>query len=272
VGLAAGCGSGYNASGRGGIGGPGGAAWMGGASGTGSPGGTSGAGGAGSPVVYPPCSSGEPWTVVDGICAPSGFPFVQYAFAQSNQCPVIKVCPTSPVGTTIRLSQPAAGTLCVSGTNPNSGNITGILVGFTVFSTEGVSPTYQKVLEMFNADLLGITQVRFTIDRPPSAGVSVWANALHSNVCNAACFSVAFALASPITATGTTTITTTASFTDFTANPVQTFDTRALASIGFDVGPGDFDFCVRDFQFLDAQGVEVKPKSVTQVDASADGG
>jgi hypothetical protein len=240
---------------------------MGGASGTGSPGGTSGTGGAGSPVVYPPCSSGEPWTVTDGICAPSGFPFVQYAFAHSNLCS--GVCPTSPVGTTIRLSQPAAGTLCVSETNPNSGDITGILVGFTVFSTEGVSATYRKVLKMFNADLLGITQFRFTIDNPPPGGVGVGADTIHSTECAALdCLWFGFTVPNRITASGTRTV----AFTDFVADPVRRFDTRGLDEIGFDVGPGDFDFCLRDFQFLDAQGVEVKPKSVSQVDASADGG
>jgi hypothetical protein len=35
--------------------------------------------------------------------------------------------------------------------------------------------------------------------------------------------------------------------------------TRALDEMGFDVAPGDFDFCVRDFQFLDASGAVVEP-------------
>jgi hypothetical protein len=247
--LAAACGSGHNATGMGGSGGTGEMGGMGGAAGIG---GMAGA------AVYPTCASGQGGSVVDGICAPSGFPFVQDAFAHSNLCSGI--C-TTAAGTTIHLSQPADGTLCLSGSNPNAGDATGILLSFTEFSSAGLTATHGTVLKMFNADVLGITKVRFTIDRPPPAGVSVWADTLHSTECNNNdCITWGFALASPITATGTTSVTTTASFTDFIPTPPQTFDTRALDAIAFDVGQGDFDFCVRDFQFLDASGAVVLPK------------
>jgi len=41
----------------------------------------------------------------------------------------------------------------------------------------------------------------------------------------------------------------------------QTFDTSAIQHIEFGVGPepGDYDFCLSDFKFLDAAGNEVKP-------------
>ena len=39
----------------------------------------------------------------------------------------------------------------------------------------------------------------------------------------------------------------------------QTFDTSALQHFVFAVGPGDYDFCLQDFRFLDAAGNEVKP-------------
>jgi hypothetical protein len=222
-------------------------------------GGAAGMGGMAGPVVYPTCASGQAWSVIDGICAPSGFPFVQAAFAHSNLCS--GVCPTTPAGTTIHLSQPADGTLCLSGSNPNAADKTGIILSFNVVSSAGLTATHDTVLKMFNADVQGITQVRFTIDRPPPAGVSVWADTLHSTECNNLdCLTGSFALASPITATGTTSVTTTASFTDFIPNPPQTFDTRALSDIAFDVGQGDFDYCLRDFQFLDASGAVVLPK------------
>ena len=251
--LAAACGSGHDATGMGGAGGTGGAA------GTGD---MAGAGGAGSPVVYPSCASGAPWTVIDGVCAPSGFPFVQYAFPHSNLCGAAFACPTTPSGTTIRMSQPAAGTLCVSGTDPSAGDSTGIILGFPAFAAEGLTATYQKVFTRFNADLLGITQFRFTIDRPPPAGVSVWANSLTSDVCipPSGCFSVASTLPNPLVATGTaTSVTSTVPFADLVANPPAALESRSLASISFDVGQGDFDFCVRDFQFLDASGAVVAP-------------
>ncbi len=72
------------------------------------------------------------------------------------------------------------------------------------------------------------------------------ATTLHSDVCNGTdCITFGFALPNRITAAGTTT----AHLVDFVNNPPQTFDTRAVDAIGFDVGPGDFDFCVRDFHF-----------------------
>jgi hypothetical protein len=226
--------------------------------GMGAMGGAAGMGGMAVGPDYPTCASGKAWSVIDGICAPSGFPFVQDAFAHSNLCS--GVCPTTPAGTTIHLSQPADGTLCLSGSNPNAGDDTGILLSFTMFASAGLTATHATVLKMFNADVLGITQVRFTIDRPPPAGVSVSADTLHSTECNNNdCITWGFKLASPITASGTTSVTATASFTDFIPTPPQTFDTRALDAISFDVGQGDFDFCVRDFQFLDASGAVTSP-------------
>ena len=58
----------------------------------------------------------------------------------------------------------------------------------------------------------------------------------------------------------TSVATTTVSFADLVSSPPGMLETRALATLGFDVGPGDFDFCVRDFQFLDASGAVVLPK------------
>jgi hypothetical protein len=253
AGLTVACGSGYNATGMGGAGGTSGAVGTGGAA---------GASDAGAPtaLVAPECTADA-----NAPCAPSGFPFVQFSIAHSDAC--AGACTeTSPVGTTIRFSQPATGTLCLSGTNlaPNG---TGIALIFTVFSDE-VFAGYHKVLNgFFNADLLGITQLRFTIDNPPPAGVQVSADTIHQNECNGVdCLWFGFIVPGHITESGTSTV----AFTDFVADPVRRFDTRGLDAIGFDVGPGDFDFCVRDFHFLDANGSEVKPPSVSQVDASAD--
>jgi hypothetical protein len=42
-------------------------------------------------------------------------------------------------------------------------------------------------------------------------------------------------------------------------DPSQTFDTNALQFLGFEPGEGSFDFCVRDFRFLDASGAQITP-------------
>lgn len=243
LGLAAACGSDHVAVGTGGALGAGGTV------------GLSGTGGAVDaappPIVQPACVSGE-----NTICLPSGFSFVKATFAHSNTCNGI--CPAaSPVGPwTILLSQPQAGTLCMSGTNPDPTG-TGLALSFPEFGQ--LSPGTLMVLKRFNADLLNITQVRFTIDSPPSGGISVSATTLNSDVCNGNDCRLGFALPNRITASGTTT----ASLVDFISDwnpPKPVFDTRALDTIDFAVGPGDFDFCVHDFQFLDANGAVVLPK------------
>ena len=226
---------------------------IGGAGGAGSPGGASGTSGAVdaglTPLVVPVCVNGE-----NAICLPSGFPFVPAALAHSDACN--GGCLTgSPPGTTILFSQPVTGTLCLSGTN-STPHGTGLAIKFTVVALLGPVPDHVMVLHRFNADLLGITQVRFTIDRPPAAGLSVSAMTIHSDVCNGIdCLTLGFTLPNLITEPGTTT----ALLTDFVNNPPQPFDTRALDSMDFVAGPGDFDFCVRDLQFLDASGVPVTP-------------
>jgi hypothetical protein len=57
---------------------------------------------------------------------------------------------------------------------------------------------------------------------------------------------------------------TTARLVDFLQrdpqSPNQTVDTSSLEHIGFiPAEPGSYDFCVRDFKFLDDTGVEVTP-------------
>ncbi len=119
--LAAGCGSSHDATGTGGTGGSGGAPGTGGSGGSGGVAGTGGAYGrcrrrqTGTHPPPPPCVSGG-----NTACLPSGFPFVQSAFADSKACNGI--CPAaSPTGpSTILFSQPKAGTLCLSGTNLDS--------------------------------------------------------------------------------------------------------------------------------------------------------
>ena len=49
----------------------------------------------------------------------------------------------------------------------------------------------------------------------------------------------------------------TIAFSDFINDSGVSFDTRALNDILFEVNPGTFDFCVHDFQFLDANGAVV---------------
>jgi len=114
-------------------------------------------------------------------------------------------------------------------------------------------------------------QVAFTIDSPPSGGVTVLGAVVKQLDCpgsanGTACRTTGFRW---VTAPGSQTpvIITAAGqqiapFANFeqsnsAASPI--FDITALDSFAFLVGPGSLDFCVHDFRLLDAAGEEVKP-------------
>src|SRR5260221_2102641 len=106
-------------------------------------------------------------------------------------------------GATIRLTQPEAGTLCLSGTDPKGG--TRFVVGFPETSIEMLDYRNFKVVTRFNAQLKQITGVKFTIDlHPPLDGVEVSAATLHSDDCTwASACAWEFKLPNPITESGT---------------------------------------------------------------------
>jgi hypothetical protein len=261
--LTAACGSDHSATDTDGVAGTGGtastadAATTGDTAGTGGTAGTVDAAADARTFVLPPCINGE-----NAVCHPSGFPFVGATFPNSDWCNGA-MCLAAPPdgGMTIRLSQPETGTLCLSGTAKRK------VAGFTSFIMLFVEQDRSgTIVNWLNADVLGITQVRFTVDRPPPGGVSVWATTVKKTVGCAFlpdCLTFGFNLPQRITESGTTT----ASWADFDPDSGPRFDARALGNIGFDVFKGDddagvasldYDFCVRDFQFLDANGVEVK--------------
>ena len=206
-----------------------------------------------------PCASGH--------CAPSGFPFVTSSRAISDAC-VDQGCPllaaNTPVGkTTATLSQPESGKLCLSGTvSPGGWAFLGVL-----FSVKSQDQT--EILKKFDAAWLGITQLEFTIDSPPSGGVGVHAGISLSSTCTddkLDCLSSPFSLMTGPSSSARVNITSPgrviAPFANFKqTDGNQSFDTSALDDLGFDVGPGSYDFCVHGFKLLDAQGNEVAPKS-----------
>jgi hypothetical protein len=210
---------------------PGGASTGGSDSGGSNIGGESGGAGA------QPCQEGF-------ICQPSGFPFVGLTFAHSDHCSGAD-CPL--------LTQPEPGTLCLSGAAP----VAGADPHFPLIFGDG------GLLPPFDAAALGITQVSFTIDSPPPAGVFVeggivWRESVDCRVDPRSCIQFGFYLP-PITEAGTTI----AAFTDFVqrdpASPYQSFDPQKLSTLKFGVHEGAYSFCLRDFKFLDAADHEVVP-------------
>jgi len=197
-----------------------------------------------------------------GLCAPSGFPFVNAAVAVSDACG--STCPLLAADTTVgettaTLSQPEAGKLCLSGV-VSPGGWAQILLVFAVRSQDRT-----EILKKFDANALGITQAAITIDSPPSDGLSVSAAITTATSCPGdltACITFGFDLmtapGSSVVANYTAPGQVIAPFAHFKqAVGTQSFDTTALQSLAFIVGTGSYDFCIHDFKFLDAQGNEV---------------
>jgi hypothetical protein len=210
----------------------------------------------------PTCVSGSPL-----ICQPSGFPFATIAGATSDACAGSRLgeCASPPLSaTTASLTLAETGQLCLTGTVAANDGYAKIVLIFTTFNLERT-----KVLKAFNADALGITQAAFTIDSPPSGGVTIDAAVVTATECPASpgdCFTQGFDLrtdsSTGMLASFTTPGPKVAPFTNFKqsdSSVSRTFDTSALHHLEFIVGQGDFNFCVHDFKFLNAAGAEVTP-------------
>jgi hypothetical protein len=248
--LIAACGSDPVATGNAGAKGTGGTAGAGGVADTDAAAntdGTSDAGVAGT-VALMNCVSGE-----NGVCHPTGFAFVTAAFPVTDWCAGAACLAPTPAGQhAIHLSQPEEGTLCLSGTVLPGTTFGALNIIFVVTSRDGT-----VVLKTFNAKGLNITKVAFTIDRLPAGGLSVNTGTIVKRECVDGllpnCIMFGFELP-VITAAGPQL----APFTDFSPSSGVIFDGSSISHIGFTVsGPGDYDFCVRDFRFLNANNVVV---------------
>jgi hypothetical protein len=215
------------------------------------------------------CPSADP----SYICSPNGFAFAQLALAISDYCkgPVANcaLAKTIPTGeTTANVSQPAAGTLCLSGVVA-PGGWAQLGLEFLVYTSDG-----NAIASRFDAKALGITQVQFAVDTPPSGGLLVEAAVNTDEPCPSNepecptlcsniphdCFTYGFGLMTDPGSSVPLDITTTGTIIAPFGNFEQTvdnhnFDTSAIHHISFNLASkGPFDFCIHDFEFLDAQG------------------
>jgi hypothetical protein len=188
------------------------------------------------------------------LCAPSGFPFVTRTFAvcAGSDCSGLPRSAEAPPNPT--LSQPEVGTLCFSGIVAEHEEAGFPLILFTS------SPDFGQIVEAFDANELGITDLSFTLDSVPEGGIMVDAGIVATDACSVPfdCLGVGFLLPR-ITQAGTVTVRLADFLQSDPARPHQDFDTSSLSHIGFTVGPGPSDFCLSDFEFLDASGAPVEP-------------
>ena len=184
------------------------------------------------------------------VCNPPGFPAIKRAAAVTDYCFVTDAttCPATtipPAGsTTARLTQPAAGKLCMAGTAAPNG---WAVLALRFYDTRNPDGTYVTTFHPVEA---GITAYEVTIDSPPSGGISPSTYG-------------GFHLQLPsnpgvpllVTQPGPVMVPLTGFVSD--SDPSVTVAPENVQTTGFDVGPGDYDFCVHDLKFLDAAGNEV---------------
>jgi hypothetical protein len=139
--------------------------------------------------------------------------------------------------------------VCMSGTNVGAA-VLQVFIGTGAYYLPGSAPIRATV----DARALGITQVQFRIESPPSVGVGATAVMLAADG-SAAFFD--WTLEGKVVA-ATSTRTFTVPWSDF-QSPDGTFDPSLVLGIGFGLGgPTEhYDFCIRDLKLLDANGVEV---------------
>jgi hypothetical protein len=217
--------------------------------GTNAPGGSAGAigtmgvaaeGGVGGVAAYPPCALPGCIDSDNVFCQPQGFPFIESAFAVAATCAGPSCQPPNP-----SLTLPEPGKLCLASADPPGG-----FVGLNLMLGGNVP---------FDAEALGITQFAFTLDGVPPGLTGGVAERVPCD-CSflPACLGGKFSL--PFTTPGKHVV----ALTDlvWTAGPIMesALNTKSLSGLGFDVIPSEpYDFCVSDFEFLDAEGNVVTP-------------
>lgn len=218
-------------------------------------------------------SDGSTMESIDILQGPSGFPFTVGTVVVDDLCDggsahSCALGKNPPAGsTTAALSQPADGKVCLEGTVA-PGGYAYVVFWFTQYNAlENYDIT--AVLKPFDAAALGITQLAFSVDSPPSNGVTVEATVLKRFDCPAGgqdCRTSGFELMTAPNSNVPVNIKApgalVAPFANFEqTDPTQstTFDTTQLDAVIFTVIDGPFDFCVHDFKFLDPSGNEVAP-------------
>jgi len=215
----------------------------------------------------PYCVNGE-----GTICDPAGLPFVRFASLRSDACqsPVRGNCAMPLSATTATLTQPEAGKVCMKGTVVGKDGFAWLVLGVSRWNQHNT-----QIFDLLDAGALGIAALQLTVDSPPTTGLSLFATTAHQTMCldgPPECLGEVWNLMTgprsnlvkPIDTAGPLD----APFTNFARiNPNEVLDSTRLGHFIFVVSPGDYDFCVSDFKFLDAQGNEVSPPATTDAGA-----
>jgi hypothetical protein len=199
---------------------------------------------AASPTVS--CADGSCTSVIASV---DGIPFVTGAFTRTDDT----------FSSTARL-RVEPGAVCMTG---HAAVWAHVALGLSEDLRPGIPPATTD--RPFDAAARGITQIEFTLDSPPSSGVTPsLVMRMNDSACTRAdCPTVEnFTLLSggaELSIAATATLS--ASLTDFD-NPTLELDPRRILGIHFSVKENtDYDFCVRDLTFFDPAANVVVPPS-----------
>jgi len=192
-------------------------------------------------------------------------PFVAVTFWTSDACPSQRtgVAPM-PSSTITRLTH-EPGKICMSGQVTTG--YAELFLDFSGNNPNGTQPPEQPA-DPLDAAGLGISQLRFTLDSPPASGLAAnLASVLvpgcygRPNDCLHAGYYVMRedmpGVPTRLDQAGTHTLR----IADFQAapwvDPTRELDTSRLAFLAFEIGIGDYDFCIHDLELLDDAGSPV---------------
>lgn len=194
------------------------------------------------------------------VLAVDGLPFVLTAVAVTDGA------------STARVTHPAPGRVCLSGTLADAGAGSanwGVILGLPIAER---SADRTRILSPFNAEQLGITQFQFTIERPPATGVRPAITQVAKLECPddpGSCLTIinlrdetgAQAL---ITTTRTMTVPLSTSAQAPSDAPQLPMDLTRMNGVQFGAGALqgtnlDYDFCIHDLKFLGADSKEIVP-------------
>jgi len=208
----------------------------------------------------------------DGICNDvfdaSDIPFLVATFPSSDACPTYRgnLAP-QPSSTVTHVTRDEPGRICMSGEVTTGWAI--LIVSFDRINAVAATPA-PETRQPFDSAALGATALRFTLDPAPANGLQVALSMVTGEGCTATtqdCIQADFyvmvegrpGVPLAFDESGPQTLR----IADFVpapwADPTNTLDPTRLAGVQFELNPGAFDFCIRDFELLDASGTPITP-------------
>ena len=191
-----------------------------------------------------------------------GIAFVDVMFPVSDFCPARRMGPNSASNTQLQMTRDAPGRACLRG-RLTDGWAT-LIVGFDGSNKNGLLPLSPGAAP-FDADSAGVRGVHFTLDTPPAGGLTVETAYVVGESCFPNCelhgdfyLMGDSGLARSFDQSGSYNF----QWPDFQlapwGDPLTHLDTTHLPGMFFHLPAGDFDFCLSDFYFLDADGAPVR--------------